>query len=209
MGATTYIEKALGQDVEEVFNTLVSEAEYFHGHDPYNGTISTTTLHRELNLSKDLIKAVKNGNWQVMEENDRKLYPAKWETNYIKEIKHYEAFTPTWVADKDTPRREKGVKTLTQYAIMTVTNEKYTTNGVYARIRTYAKLTDAKREAKELAISSGRNVIIKQVRSNGDLFKIGQMNLVSDNKVYKSARKTKTKTYLPVYEFTFFVYASC
>lgn len=202
MGATVFTQKALGKDVNEVFQSLVEEARHYNGYDPYNGTISTTQLHRELNLSKELAKAVKNSDWSVMEieENDRVLYPSKWETNYIKELKHYEAFTPTWVSDKQTPIIRKGVRTITRYTIMT---------NMSRNSRTFATLTEAKREAKQLAIRVGEDVTIKQHRSNGEMFQLGHMRLKSDNKVHRSARKTKTKTYLPVYEFTFFVYAAC
>lgn len=41
-GAESFSVASTGKDAMEVFNQLVSEAEYEYGHDPYNGTISTT-----------------------------------------------------------------------------------------------------------------------------------------------------------------------
>lgn len=42
MGAHSFQQDALGRDVGAAYVTAVSEAEYDYGHDPYNGTISTT-----------------------------------------------------------------------------------------------------------------------------------------------------------------------
>lgn len=44
MGACNFIEFKAAGNVKEAFLELVSEAEWEHGHDPYNGTISTTGL---------------------------------------------------------------------------------------------------------------------------------------------------------------------
>jgi len=41
-GATSFSVAGTGSDARVVFNNLVSEAFYEYGHDPYNGTISTT-----------------------------------------------------------------------------------------------------------------------------------------------------------------------
>jgi hypothetical protein len=46
MGACKFIEFGWGETKEEAFEALVREAEWVHGHDPYNGTISTTSLSR-------------------------------------------------------------------------------------------------------------------------------------------------------------------
>ena len=45
MGACNFIEFGKGHSAREAFNALVSEAEWEYGHDPYNGTISTTRLY--------------------------------------------------------------------------------------------------------------------------------------------------------------------
>lgn len=47
MGACNFIEFKVAKTKEEAFETLVHEAVYQHGHDPYNGTISTTSLSRK------------------------------------------------------------------------------------------------------------------------------------------------------------------
>lgn len=44
MGACNFIEFAQAKTAREAFNHLVFEAEYEHGHDHYNGTISTCTM---------------------------------------------------------------------------------------------------------------------------------------------------------------------
>ena len=44
MGATNFIEFGKGKTADEAFEMLVHEAMYERGHNPYNGTISTTTL---------------------------------------------------------------------------------------------------------------------------------------------------------------------
>lgn len=46
MGACNFIEFGKGKTAKEAFNALVQEAEWEYGHDPYNGTISTTSLSR-------------------------------------------------------------------------------------------------------------------------------------------------------------------
>ena len=44
MGACNFIDFKAAETAEEAFGILVQEAMYEHGHDPYNGTISTTYL---------------------------------------------------------------------------------------------------------------------------------------------------------------------
>lgn len=44
MGACNFIEFGKGKTARSAFNRLVAEAEWAYGHDPYNGTISTTRL---------------------------------------------------------------------------------------------------------------------------------------------------------------------
>lgn len=46
MGACNFIEFKAAKTAEEAFAMLVDEASWEHGHDPYNGTISTTSLSR-------------------------------------------------------------------------------------------------------------------------------------------------------------------
>lgn len=47
MGACNFIAFGKGKTAKEAFQALVREAEWEHGHDPYNGTISTTSLSRK------------------------------------------------------------------------------------------------------------------------------------------------------------------
>jgi len=51
MGATTFGNLTVGRykNASEAYSSLVEEAEYEYGHDPYNGTISTTDGFRTLN----------------------------------------------------------------------------------------------------------------------------------------------------------------
>ena len=44
-GAQSFAVSRSGSNPVQIFNTLVSEAIYEHGHDPYNGTISTTNFN--------------------------------------------------------------------------------------------------------------------------------------------------------------------
>jgi hypothetical protein len=46
MGACNFITFGWGKTKEDAFKALVREAEWEYGHDPYNGTISTTSLGR-------------------------------------------------------------------------------------------------------------------------------------------------------------------
>ena len=47
MGACNFIEFKVAKTKEAAFKALVEEAQWEYGHDPYNGTISTTTLSRK------------------------------------------------------------------------------------------------------------------------------------------------------------------
>lgn len=75
--------------------------------------------------------------------------------------------------------------------------------------RQYNNLTEAKRDAKEYTKLMKKDITVYQHRSNGEKFKLGEMQLITDGKEYKSARKTKTKTYLPIRKYILFVYAAC
>lgn len=46
MGACNFIQFKAAGTAQHAFDALVAEAEWDHGHDPYNGTISTTYLKR-------------------------------------------------------------------------------------------------------------------------------------------------------------------
>lgn len=44
MGACDFATIGAGKDLKDAYNNAVEDALYQHGHDPYNGTISTTSL---------------------------------------------------------------------------------------------------------------------------------------------------------------------
>ena len=46
MGACNFIDFKAAKTAQQAFDALVREAQYEYGHDPYNGTISTTSLSR-------------------------------------------------------------------------------------------------------------------------------------------------------------------
>lgn len=46
MGACNFIEFCVGKTAGEAFDELVEQSVWEYGHDPYNGTISTTSLSR-------------------------------------------------------------------------------------------------------------------------------------------------------------------
>lgn len=211
MGATTYTIKAKGANVKEVFNSLVDDAVYEYGHDSYNGSISTTSLSKEIKLPQEILKGKNKYKkiYEYFDKNEDKLFPSKWETTYaVLGVNHYEAFAPEWVENEDIPERENGVKTIAKFSIM-LEEEAYMKTRAYQAHNKYETLGEAKREAKAMALKFGQNVTIKKHRSNGEMFQLGHMNLISDGKEYKSARTAKTKIYKPIYEFMFFVYASC
>lgn len=47
MGACNFIEFGKAKTAEQAFKALVRDAEWEYGHDPYNGTISTTSMSRK------------------------------------------------------------------------------------------------------------------------------------------------------------------
>jgi hypothetical protein len=54
MGASNFQDEAYGRSAAEAYNRAVSDALHFSGHDPYNGTISTTSGVREIRLPAGL-----------------------------------------------------------------------------------------------------------------------------------------------------------
>lgn len=204
MGAELFTMTEAGTDVQKTFNALCDDALFQYGHDPYSGSIATTSLGHEINAPEKLQKAFKKSDWKIIDEYTDLLYSAKRYTNYIKTISHYEGFAPKWTSDKETIARTKGVKSIVRYSV--IPESKLHQNNAW--FRSYETLTDAKREAKEMALRECEKMIIKQHRSNGEMFKIGYIDLESDGKRYKTKRIAKTKVYLPVYNFQFFVYAA-
>lgn len=201
MGAELYEMTATGKNVKEVFDSLVDEAIYHYGHDSYNGQISTTSLSHEIELTKDVEKLMKKG--FESDEYFNKFFPEKRYTPYVKKVSHYKSYTPKWVNDKETVTRKKGVRNEQRFAVIPESE-------IHKRYypTTFKTISEAKRDAKKLALRRGENIVIKQFRSNSEMFQLGVMRLETDGKEYKSKRSAKTKVYLPEYEFTFFVCAA-
>lgn len=204
MGATLFTMTAYGTDVKKIFRELVDEAILHYGNSRYNGTISTTSLGYEIHLDDKLEKAILNGDWETIWENEQKFFTQKWYTNYSKIKSHYNAFVPKWVADKEFVTRKKGVRNLAKFSIIP---ESKLNKNLYS-ITNYSTISEAKKAAKQAALYRGENVYIVQHRSNGEMFKLGLFKLETDGKKYKSARKSKTRIYLPIYRFDFYVYAA-
>lgn len=201
MGATLYNMTETGKDVREVFNSMADEAVHHYGRNPYSGSIATTSLGHEVRVPEKLEKALKKNDWKTIEEYTDTLYTEKRKTNYIKTISHYQGYAPKWVNNKETVKRKKGVQTLAKFIIVPESRPN-------ARSRQYDTLTEAKREAKSMSLRNNEDVIIKQLRSNGESVMLGIMQLETDGKKHKTQRTAKTKVYLPIYKFEFFVYAA-
>lgn len=204
MGGTTFEVVEYGTNVKEVFNSLYDNAKWEYGTDPYNGTISTTSLGREIIPNDKLKKALKKRDWKTLEEFDNELYPEKRVTRYIKELAHYEAYSTKWVDLKETVSRQKGVQTLKRFVVISASQ----VNNRPFYLNTYDTLSEAKRVAKEKSLQNEEKVYVFQMRSDKSKVKIGAFDLQSDGKKYKSKRISKTKVYLPTYKFTFFVFAA-
>lgn len=199
MGATLFMQSAKGTDVNKVFDYLSDAATSEYGYDPYNGTISTTSLGREYKIPEQF--KTKKAKLAHLDKNFDNLFTEKRVSRYANlGILYYNAFSPQWEANKETFAKKKGV---TMKQVFGVVNKE--TLNIYG---TYNSLGDAKKEAKELCLKYGKEYIIVQYRSNREYVRLGYMNLVADKKEYKSARQSKTKIYKPIYEFVFFVYAA-
>lgn len=203
MGATLFTMTEYGTNVEKVFKELVDEAIRMYGNSPYNGTISTTSLGHEIYLDDELEKAILNGDWETLEKNEQKFFTQKWYTNYSKIKSHYNAFVPKWIEDREFVPRKKGVRNLAKFSVIP---ESQLNKNLY--LTKYSTISEAKRVAKQTALDRGENVYIVQHRSNGEIFKLGLFKLETDGKKYKSARKSKSRVYLPVYRIDFYVYAA-
>lgn len=82
MGACNFITFGVGKTAESVFDSLVRDAEYMYGHDPYNGTISTTSLSRRAPkvIRKRYTPKAKQEAIEVAEKDD---WGEKWESRVI------------------------------------------------------------------------------------------------------------------------------
>lgn len=82
MGACNFIEFEVAKTKEEAFSSLVKSAVYFCGHDPYNGTISTTSLSRKpvKVIRKRFTEKARQEAVKVAEADD---WGEKWESRVI------------------------------------------------------------------------------------------------------------------------------
>ena len=82
MGACNFIEFKIAKTADEAFAALVHETMYEYGHDPYNGTISTTSLSRRPAkvIRKRFTQRAINDAYKVAEKDD---WGEKWESRII------------------------------------------------------------------------------------------------------------------------------
>lgn len=209
MGAELFTMSAKGNDVKEVFDNLVEESLFMYGNNPYNGTISTTSLANEIRLPKEVQKSKdkKKALGEVLMEDQYFGFVRKWETHYADlGAVHYESYVPKWVTDTRKPKIERGVRTERKFSVVKKQNN--TRTKTYQARNKFPNITEAKKYAKEQALKTGEEFTIMQHRSNDEMFQVGHMNLIADGKTYKTPRKLKTKVVKPVNEFIFFVYAA-
>lgn len=81
MGACNFIAFGTGAHAQDAFERLVKQAEWEHGHDPYNGTISTTSLHgRPVVIADEWSEDVRE---LAIAEADANDWGEKWEARPI------------------------------------------------------------------------------------------------------------------------------
>lgn len=82
MGACNFIEFGKGKTAREAFDALVEQATWEYGHDPYNGTISTTSLSRRpvKVIRKRFTEKARQEAVKVAEADD---WGEKWESRVI------------------------------------------------------------------------------------------------------------------------------
>ena len=198
MGGTTIIEVATGRCVVEEFNRLVEQAIFMKGHSPYNGTISTTTLKKEIILSEkenaELLKALKSNHG--LDKFDSILYSDKRETNYIKEFLFYRQYKPVFIQLIGNQRNVKG------YAIRI----KNGSEGSYLNFNN--TLAEAKTIAREHAIQFGEPYEILVKNKDDVVERYADVLLRETDKTSQIKEKKKNSVYLPNYKFYFFCFVS-
>lgn len=78
MGANEIVLEYSGKNMKEAFNNAQEDAIYEYGHDPYNGTISTCTL------TKNVTSAYNQAEDKQAFINDHLEKVDKWEAHGIK-----------------------------------------------------------------------------------------------------------------------------
>ena len=97
MGAWIYTEVLVGKDVKEIYADAVEEALYEHGHDPYNGTISTTDLDKVIphtDMPRAGTKAWNKAIEKLMETTEKGSCVAVEIKPGSKVYKHYKNYSP-------------------------------------------------------------------------------------------------------------------
>lgn len=82
MGVTNFIAFGKGKTARDAFDALVAEAEWEYGHDPYNGTISTTCLSSKpvKVIRKRFTEKARQEAYKVAEKDG---WGKKWESRVI------------------------------------------------------------------------------------------------------------------------------
>lgn len=82
MGACNFIEFKVAKTAREAFDELVEESVYEYGHDPYNGTISTTSMSRRAPkaIQKTWGPMAEKKAFEIAEMDD---WGEKWESRVI------------------------------------------------------------------------------------------------------------------------------
>lgn len=82
MGACNFITFGRGKTADDTFAALVHEAMYEYGHDPYNGTISTTSMSRRPAkvIRKRFTEKAREEAYKVAEKDG---WGEKWEARVI------------------------------------------------------------------------------------------------------------------------------
>ena len=200
MGENLYCTEIESRDIRLVFNQLVDNARYSYGDDPYNGTISTTSLARIIYYSDKYGKRIAS---KFNKEPKEKFYPNKWETNAVNlGLVGYQPYSTSYSRLGYHISHAKGERWVNNYVIVRQDNSDLVYRG-------YITLSGAKRDAKEYALKHGIELFIEQQRSTGDYVRVAAMNLEANGKLVHTQRSSKTKAYLPIYHYVLFVGAGC
>lgn len=199
MGATGYVKEIETRDICKVFHSLVEDAKELYGDNPYNDSISTTSLNIVFHFADKYGKRVAS---KFNKVNSDKFYPGKRETNAVNlGLVGYQPYSVNFYKLPVLERRVRGEHWTNEYAI-----QDNITNNVMSEIN---GLTKAKQYAKEYIKSHENDVDIMRKRSNGLYVPIMRIQLVENGKLAHTKRTSKTKIYIPKYHYVLFIVASC
>jgi hypothetical protein len=101
MGATSFTNEYRGTaTLKEAYGELVDQAFYEYGHDPYNGTISTTSgciVDPGCTTPVDLAVAEKRAQFWDREMDEKEITPQKWEAAFAVPLTPDEKGQPGWL----------------------------------------------------------------------------------------------------------------